>query len=493
MGSKVIIEATEASSSGKYSNTPLTPGERLFDKQQMQPFYVPTSEYDSAELAYDSYDGEMSTPKKEIKKKEKIARKISKYLKDHPTLSDDDGNILDGPLNVKEGWIEVTDDLIVEDLAVWFGTKKKPKGSSQPKGPWVNICKKVDGKHPPCGRPEASDKSYPKCRAASVASHMSDSQKRAACQQKRKAEKSHPKSGTGNSPKMTHYEPKKKTNEEIVLDIIKKTIKEQWMGGMSPEMSKVNLKQEPALRHTYKCVPLDNSLAIEYALSNKLDMGWVRYAYGILGRESDWGGGKRYMVKAPFEYILNKLSTVNSTFRDVVYWIGKAKKQNWVPSMGIAQMTPDIAKKYNISIDQLMTLSGSLVGATKYLKDLYTQASQNYDIHKPTYIMSNGKLIQNPSSTGDGALDIAIASYNTGIQKLNKKWCKTNNPNLMAPCNTPNGKYVPNKTKNPNYVLTVYPNQQVLNYMPTLKFDKLSSIGYLKEVVDTVKKLNCLK
>jgi len=105
-------------------------------------------------------------------------------------------------------------------LAVWFGTKKKPKGSSQPKGPWVNICKKVDGKHPPCGRPEASDKSYPKCRAASVASHMSDSQKRAACQQKRKAEKSHPKSGTGNSPKMTHYEPKKKTNEQIIESLV---------------------------------------------------------------------------------------------------------------------------------------------------------------------------------------------------------------------------------------------------------------------------------
>ena len=31
---------------------------------------------------------------------------------------------------------------INEDLAVWFGKKKKPKGSSQPKGPWVNICSK---------------------------------------------------------------------------------------------------------------------------------------------------------------------------------------------------------------------------------------------------------------------------------------------------------------------------------------------------------------
>ncbi len=35
-------------------------------------------------------------------------------------------------------------NLINEDLGVWFGTKKKPKGSKQPKGPWVNICKKRD-------------------------------------------------------------------------------------------------------------------------------------------------------------------------------------------------------------------------------------------------------------------------------------------------------------------------------------------------------------
>jgi hypothetical protein len=99
---------------------------------------------------------------------------------------------------------------IKEDLSVWFGTKKKPKGSSQPKGPWVNICKKVDGKHPPCGRPEATDKSYPKCRAAGVAGKMSDSQKRAACNQKRRAEKSNPKPGTGNKPKMVSYKPRKK-------------------------------------------------------------------------------------------------------------------------------------------------------------------------------------------------------------------------------------------------------------------------------------------
>jgi hypothetical protein len=118
---------------------------------------------------------------------------------------------------------KLTKNKLNEDLAVWFGTKKKPKGSKQPKGPWVNICRKVNGKHPPCGRPEASDRGYPKCRAAGVAGKMSDSQKRAACQQKRKAEKTHSKTGTGNSPKMVHYEPKKKKNESFkdrLLDIL---------------------------------------------------------------------------------------------------------------------------------------------------------------------------------------------------------------------------------------------------------------------------------
>lgn len=226
-----INEATVSSSSDKYSNIPLVFGERLFNKQQMQPFYIPTSKYDNPELAYDSYDGKISTPKNKIEGKKKMARKVSKYIKNHPTQSDDDGNILTGPLNVNEGWIEInqnTDiDLLTEDLAVWFGTKKKPKGSKQPKGPWVNICRKKEGGgHPPCGRPEASSKGYPKCRAAGVASKMTDAQKRSACQQKRKAESSKPKSGTGNKPTMVSYKPKKKKTNETVRNIIRNILNE---------------------------------------------------------------------------------------------------------------------------------------------------------------------------------------------------------------------------------------------------------------------------
>jgi hypothetical protein len=113
---------------------------------------------------------------------------------------------------------------INEDLAVWFGKKKKSKGSSQPKGPWVNICSKVDGKHPPCGRQDTSKESYPKCRAAGVAGKMSDSAKKSACAQKRKAEKQDTQTGKGQKPVMTSYKPKKKRTQNESLEKIIKNI-----------------------------------------------------------------------------------------------------------------------------------------------------------------------------------------------------------------------------------------------------------------------------
>jgi hypothetical protein len=143
-----------------------------------------------------------------------------KLKKKYVNQNDEDGGAVNPTMSGKP----LKEDFLKEDLAVWFGTKKKPKGSKQPAGPWVNICRKVDGKHPPCGRPEASDKGYPKCRAAGVASKMSASQKKSACQQKRKAEKTHSKSGTGNKPKMTHYKPR---NEELST-IIRRVLRESF-------------------------------------------------------------------------------------------------------------------------------------------------------------------------------------------------------------------------------------------------------------------------
>ena len=136
------------------------------------------------------------------------------------------GSYCSGKTN--ESWSpEMAEDLnsfhdidIYEDLSVWFGEKKKSKGSKQPQGPWVNICRKKDGGgHPECGRPDSDKGGYPVCRAKSVAANMSQEQKDSACRRKREKEKNDGKSGKGQTPtpiKIKGYKPKK--NESINYD-----------------------------------------------------------------------------------------------------------------------------------------------------------------------------------------------------------------------------------------------------------------------------------
>jgi hypothetical protein len=97
-----IKESTSTSTGGRGSYiAPLVPGIRIFKKSEMAPFSIPVSNYDSPELEYDSYDGSMDETKKQIKKIEGKAKKITNYLKKHPeaTFSDDDGN----PINPTPG------------------------------------------------------------------------------------------------------------------------------------------------------------------------------------------------------------------------------------------------------------------------------------------------------------------------------------------------------------------------------------------------------
>ena len=295
---KVLKEATSDGGRGSYI-TPLQLGIRQFKDSQNTPFTIPVSKYNSPMLEFDSYDGKMDKTKKQIKKIESKAKKVTNYIKKHPnsTSSDEDGNVINptpgknkkivpikesstsvtagpytGPIelglkkwkkqhlgpfqefvdteinhkkkqktmknNIKTTisvWEKNSDGTydsyehdvhtVNEDLAVWFGTKKKPKGSKQPKGPWVNICRKVDGKHPPCGRPEGGSKGYPKCRAVGVAGKMSDSAKKAACQQKRRAEKKDTQTGKGQKPVMTSYKPKNENIKPRIVNLTESDLK----------------------------------------------------------------------------------------------------------------------------------------------------------------------------------------------------------------------------------------------------------------------------
>jgi hypothetical protein len=222
MKKNTLKEATGSGSSGKFK-VPIVLAPQDWTEEELGPFINPVYKYTNAQLAYQEADGDYLESPEERERIEKRTKKISKvddYLKQFYTgQNDEEGSAINPTISGEP----LKESLLKEDLAVWFGTKKKPKGSKQPKGPWVNICRKKEGGgHPPCGRPDATDKGYPKCRAAGVASKMSDSQKRAACAQKRKAEKTHSKVGTGNKPKMVSYKPK----NESITNTIRKVLRE---------------------------------------------------------------------------------------------------------------------------------------------------------------------------------------------------------------------------------------------------------------------------
>jgi hypothetical protein len=221
-----ISEATSSGNSGSIK-VPIVLAPQIWEKKQLGPFTDDVYEYTNAELAYEEADGDFKeTPqkRKEIENRTiKISKLLMKQKKDYRGQNDEEGSAVNPTMD----GLPLKEDLLREDLAVWFGTKKKPKGSKQPSGPWVNICRKVDGKHPPCGRPDANSKGYPKCRATGVAGKMSDSQKKSACSQKRREEKKDPKIGKGNKPTMVSYKPKKPQNESL-RGLIIKIIKEQY-------------------------------------------------------------------------------------------------------------------------------------------------------------------------------------------------------------------------------------------------------------------------
>ena len=97
-------------------------------------------------------------------------------------------------------------EVLQEDLGRWFKEK------------WVDVSRKIDGKHPPCGRSDANGekgrKGYPKCRPSKkvskdtpkVASSYDKKEKKAMTSQKRRAEKKDPKVGKGNKPTMTKFD-----------------------------------------------------------------------------------------------------------------------------------------------------------------------------------------------------------------------------------------------------------------------------------------------
>lgn len=248
---------------------------------------------------------------------------------------------------------KLRDNLTTEDLAVWFGTKKKPKGSKQPKGPWVNICRKEDGKHPPCGRDKATGKGYPKCRAVGVAAKMTDEQKRAACAQKRRVEKTHSKAGKGNAPAMASYKPRKESMKKTI------TLKESELISLIERMIiESSSNNDPEKRE--KDIERIKTLVGEKNITDRNKL--------LLIMKNDWVIGGNPLRKFPREYYFKLIKSVlsNISYKGVISSNKNEVELNY-------PFIINILKKmygYEVSMDDLKTFENTT---------RYDQTNNSYD------------------------------------------------------------------------------------------------------------------
>ena len=140
--------------------------------------------------------------------------------------------------------------ILKEDLRRWFKEK------------WVDVSRKVDGKHPPCGRKSADGKAYPKCRPSKkvsketpkIASSFDKKEKKAMTAQKRRAEKKDPKIGKGNKPTIAKFDENQII--KLVLDEIKNN-------NASPKIrinESINIISESLMYHINNNKPLTENV-----------------------------------------------------------------------------------------------------------------------------------------------------------------------------------------------------------------------------------------
>ena len=218
-----ISEVTGSGNAGSFK-VPIVLSPQPWKEKQIAPFTDSVYSYNNAELAYEEADGDFKeTPEERVRieKKTDIIAKVNEYLKSFYTGQNDEDGSNFGGIESPEKIVQQVVGPLKEDLAVWFGTKKKPKGSKQPKGPWVNICRKK--------RVEVTHHVVDLKRILKVILNvepqglhlkMTDAQKKSACSQKRKEEKKDPKIGKGNKPTMVSYKPKNESLREIIIQVL---------------------------------------------------------------------------------------------------------------------------------------------------------------------------------------------------------------------------------------------------------------------------------
>jgi len=211
------------------------------------------------------------------------------------------------------------------------------------------------------------------------------------------------------------------------------------------------------LSKKYPCLPKQYRSIMDKLIGKGYDKKLLKASLGIIGRESSDASGMRYDI-------LNPIKKLGSFFGADT-------------SIGPAQMKAGTAKELGVSEESISTMEGAVIAVYKYLKRSYDIAKGKGYTNSPSTNFKNG--------TGDAALDISIASYNAGIEKIDR-YCETSDPSVKKSC-TLAGRKVDN---------LLVSKSQVINYLPNYKTKRsdnvnISTHGYVKEVADRIKKFGC--
>jgi hypothetical protein len=207
----------------------------------------------------------------------------------------------------------------------------------------------------------------------------------------------------------------------------------------------------------YKCLPDGYGFIADRLIKRGYDKTFLKAAFSVMGRESSYGSGLRYNITNPVKRLASFFGSKTS--------------------IGPAQMKLDTARGLGVEEDSITSVQGAVTAVYKYIDRSYKIAKQNGYTSSPS---SNFKY-----GTGDAALDISIASYNLGIQKITK-YCETSDPKVKKSCKLAGRKI--------DGILVS--NKNIVNYLPNFKTERWDKVeitthGYVKEVAERMKKMNC--
>lgn len=276
-------------------------------------------------------------------------------------------------------------------------------------------------------------------------------------------------------------------------------------GGEFERSSGLNRKQ--TRYYDFKCLPSDVKVFGNYVANNKqklmndlkVDATTLlllsKAAMGIIGRETTFGEGTEFKDDAT-EFLINWglgiiPKTAQAGWNKVRQMMGKDKQQM---SLGAAQFTEDTWNSYGLDkkvgpYENSFNALKQGIGALHRINDDYKRAIKIGAGTGPSVnpiAVKQGK-IKSIDGTGNNAMDLAIVSHN--MSGLIDKWCQTNDPNYAGPCGQ--SEYQPFPTSKKDFKLKVYQDKPLANYFPNKGSGQLTSIGYLEEVANYIKKFDC--